>query len=184
MLTASTSDETKIKTYDSGADAYMSKPFSTQVLSARIHNLIKLNTARQQHIGERINISQPNTEVESVENVNISKADSKFIESLHAYMRSHLDDSTLRVDTLCTEFSLGHTQFYRKTKSLTGMGPNELLRILRLQRSIDLLDKTDLSVADITYAVGFTSPSYFTKCFREQYGVTPSEYRESITGHS
>ncbi len=174
MLTADIADETQIRSYDSGVEAYMQKPFNTQVLCSRLSNLIIANQKRQQQLADTI----ANQGDDANTNNGLSKMDSQFIDKLNKYFRAHLSESELRVEDLCTEFALSHTQIYRKTKSLIGIGPNELLRLVRLERSKELLHDTDLSIADITYDVGFTSPSYFAKCFRKQYGITPSEYRE------
>lgn len=175
MLTASTSDDTQIASYKQGADAFMHKPFNSQVLNARIANLINANLLRQQRL------AAPPSEMEQMDATSveeISPIDSEFIENIQRYIRTHIEDSSLRVDNLCSEFNLSHTQFYRKVKSLTGMGPNELLRMIRLQKAKELLADPKLTVSDITYSVGFSSPSYFTKCFRDAYGITPSEFRE------
>lgn len=177
MLTASTSDDTQIDSYKCGADAFMQKPFNSHVLDARIANLIAANKKRQQRITSA-DATSSTSPTDSPSDDSLTPMDSRFIENIKRYILSHLEDSTLRVDDLCAEFALSHTQFYRKTKSLTGMGPNEFLRMLRLQKSKELLADPSLSITDITYAVGFSSPSYFTKCFRDVYGMTPSEYRE------
>ena len=91
-----------------------------------------------------------------------------------------MGDPDLNVDALASEMGLGRSQFYRKIKALTNYSPVELLRRLRLKRSRDLLSTTQKSVSEIAYEVGFSTPAYFTRCYREAYGETPTELRERL----
>lgn len=177
MLTASTSDETQIASFQGGTEAFMSKPFCTQVLQARIYNLLAATAKRQQVLNQSV-ISATQEEVAIREEENgISAQDKQFVAQLRAYLTDHLGESELHMDNLGSQLGLSYTQLYRKTKSLTGTGPTELLRIIRLERAKELLLTSSQSVSEISYGVGFTSPSYFTKCYREYYGITPREQR-------
>lgn len=195
MLTASTDDVTQINSYTGGADAFMSKPFNSDVLLSRIANLLSLRREMQDRLirgmgkdkSETVSdASSANTdnaesrtaEVQEVVTQQLTALDRRFLERLEAYVSDNIANSELKVDDMAAEFSLAHTQFYRKVKAMTGCGPNEYLRSCRLRHSLHMLTDTDLTVAEITYSVGFTSPSYFTKCFREAYGMSPTEYRQ------
>lgn len=184
MLTASTSDETQIASFRGGAEAFMQKPFNTQVLQARIDNLLAATAKRQQSLSQSAVATEAPAEGEKEDTEeSISPQDKQFVEQLRAYLTAHLSESDLRMDNLGSQLALSYTQLYRKTKSLTGMGPTELLRIIRLERAKEMLLTSNLSVSEITYGVGFTSPSYFTKCYREHYGITPREQREGKKEH-
>ena len=99
-----------------------------------------------------------------------------FAERFKALVAKRLSDANLSVDELAQEMGLGRTQLYRKVKSLTGFSPNELLKIARLKRAAHLLRQSDKNVSEVAYEVGFGSPSYLTKCFKDYFGVSPSDY--------
>lgn len=196
MLTASTNDITQTESYLTGADAFMAKPFNSQVLMARVQNLLNTRKRLQAQLidgstssptgtettqGEQTQTAATATDKQQTEQekapIQLLPIDKRFIERLATFVDSNIGNSDLKVDEMASEFSLAHTQFYRKVKALTGYSPNEYLRLRRLKHSRHLLTTTDLSVAEITYMVGFTSPSYFTKCFRETYGTAPTDFR-------
>ena len=155
MLTACSLDEQRIQGYDGGADSYISKPFSSQLLLARIHNLIDSHQRLKQFFGDRQTLAKED----------ICDLDKDFVEKFKALIEEKMGDSELNVEDL-----------YRKIKSLTNYAPNELLRMSRLKRAASLLASSGMTVAEIAYEVGFTSPSYFTKCYKEQFGESPTEF--------
>lgn len=165
LLTACSLDEQRIKGYEGGADSYISKPFNSQVLLSRVRNLLEATQRVKQAMGESTLITRDN----------VGNMDKEFVERFKTLIDEHMGNSELNVENLGKEMGLSRVQLYRKIKSLTNYAPNELLRIARLKRASVLLTTTDQSVAEICYKVGFTSPSYFTKCYKEFYGEGPSD---------
>lgn len=172
MLTAYAMDEQRIQGYDSGADAYLTKPFNAKLLMTRIRNLID-NRKRLKSLAE---------DVTGGGKQSLGEVDKGFVEKLKTLIDEKMGDSELRVEDLGAELGLGRVQLYRKTKSLTGYAPNELLRIARLRKAASLLASSEKTVAEITYEVGFSSPSYFTKCYKDYFGESPSEFLKRRDG--
>lgn len=172
MLTAYTMDEQRIQGYDSGADAYLTKPFNAKVLLTRIRNLID-NRKRLKSLGDSI---------ATIQKQSLSDMDKGFVEKLKGLIDEKMGDSNLSVEFLGTELGLGRVQLYRKAKALTGYSPNELLRIARLKKAASLLASTEKTVAEITYEVGFSSPSYFTRCYKEYFGESPTDFLKRRNG--
>ena len=166
MLTAYAMDEQKIRGYECGADSYILKPFSAQLLRARLRNLLD-----NRH---RLNIFFTGTA--TVKKEAAGKVDQGFAERLRTLIEKRLGDSELRVEDLGEELGLGRVQLYRKAKSLTGYSPNELLRIARLKRAAALLASTEKTIAEIAYETGFSAPSYFAKCYRDYFGESPTDF--------
>lgn len=163
MLTAYAAEEQKIKGYECGADSYISKPFSADLLTARLGNLIGSRQMLASVFGD------------SAAGVSgVTEVDRDFIDKLKDIINSRLSDPALSVEAIGEEIGLSRVQLYRKTKSLIGYSPNEFLRICRLRKAASLLSSTGMSVSEAAYAVGFSTPSYFTKCYREYFGETPA----------
>ncbi len=175
LLTACSLDEQRIQGYDGGADSYISKPFSAPLLIARVRNLIDSHRRLKQFFGDRQTLAKED----------ICDMDKDFIERFKALIEAKLNDSELNVEELGREMGFSRVQLYRKIKSLTNYAPNELLRIARLKRAASLLASSELTVAEIAYEVGFTSPSYFAKCYKEQFGEAPTDFlkRKSSSGN-
>ena len=172
MLTAYAMDEQRIQGYDSGADAYLTKPFNAKLLMTRIRNLID-NRKRLKSLAE---------DVTGGGKQSLGEVDKGFVEKLKTLIDEKMGDSELSVEDLGAELGLGRVQLYRKTKSLTGYAPNELLRIARLRKAASLLASSEKTVAEITYEVGFSSPSYFTKCYKDYFRESPSEFLKRRDG--
>lgn len=172
MLTAYAMDEQRIQGYDSGADAYLTKPFNAKLLMTRIRNLID-NRKRLKSLAE---------DVTGGGKQSLGEVDKGFVEKLKTLIDEKMGDSELSVEDLGAELGLGRVQLYRKTRSLTGYAPNELLRIARLRKAASLLASSEKTVAEITYEVGFSSPSYFTKCYKDYFGESPSEFLKRRDG--
>ena len=166
LLTACSLDEQRIQGYDGGADSYISKPFSSQLLLARIRNLIDSHQRLKQFFGDRQTLAKED----------ICDLDKDFVEKFKKIIEEKMSDSGLNVEDLGKDMGLSRVLLYRKIKSLTNYAPNELLRMARLKRAASLLASSELTVAEIAYEVGFTSPSYFTKCYKEQFGESPTEF--------
>ncbi len=169
MLTAKATIENRIEGIEKGADAYMVKPFDLKLLKLRLSQLIK----SRQLIFDKYFSAISGAE----ENKNASSIDKDFIEKLLNYINDHISDSNLGVEALAASLNLSRSQLYRKVKALTGQTVNEFIRKIRLQRAKQILEKGQSNVSEACYHVGFTSPSYFSKCFKAHFGVLPTEIK-------
>lgn len=171
MLTAYTMDEQKIKGYECGADSYLTKPFNGKILKARLQNLIENHLRLQNFFTDQTGMtSKPQ----------LNEADKGFVDKLRKEIEERLSNPDTNVEDLGAALGFSRVQLYRKTKALTGYAPNELLRIARLKKAASLLAATEKSIAEVTYEVGFSSPSYFTRCFKEFFGESPTNYLKRI----
>lgn len=171
LLTACSLDEQRITGLESGADDYMAKPFNVKILEARIQNLIE-NRKRLKEVfsaGFFSKVNAPEMDKDT---------DKSFINRFRHLLEDNYTESELNVEDLGKNMGLSRSQLYRKTKALTNYSPNELLRIVRLQKAMELINTSELSVSEIAYRVGFTSPSYFAKCFKDHYNQSPTDLRE------
>lgn len=169
LLTARSLSEQRKEGYDTGADSYITKPFSGQVLLSRIENLMRSRIMlRSVFAGDK---------QETEEEEKLNEADKTFVGRLRTAIQENLGDSDFSVERLGEEIGLSRVQLYRKVKALTGQTPVELLRKARLTKARQLLEKTENSVSEIAYEVGFTSPSYFNKCFKDEFDINPSSLR-------
>lgn len=188
MLTACSMDEQRIQGYDCGADGYLSKPFNSQVLLARCRALID-NRRRIKSLWplSKAVAATPEASAETRANTakvdaGVGEIDSEFYNRFCAIVEREMTDQDLSIDTIAGKMGLGRTQFYRKLKALTGYSPVELLRNMRLAKARSLLSTTEKSVSEIAYEVGFSTPAYFGKCYKDRYGETPLEIRERMKG--
>ncbi len=175
LLTARALSKHQVEGYESGADAYITKPFSADVLLARIDNLLK-NRLRLKGLftsEEEKKVEQAETPAEEPQQ--LQQKEDKFMTRFREYIEQHMSDSNLSVEAIGAELGLSRVQLYRKVKALTGQSPVELLRTVRLHKARRLLQDSVKSISEVAYEVGFTSPSYFTKCFRDEFGASPSE---------
>lgn len=170
LLTACTLNEQRIMGFDSGADAYIEKPFSPDMFRARLRNLIVNRRRLKAFFGDK----------STIEKADVSDLDKGFAERFRELIDLHLNNSDLSVEDLASEMGLGRSQLYRKVKALTGYSPVELIRVARLKKAAEMLTRTDKTVSEIAYEVGFSTPSYLTKCFRDYFGVSPSDYAKSM----
>ena len=158
--------------YESGADGYITKPFSADVLIARIDNLLRNRLRLKGLFGSEEEKEVRQTEAPAEEP---QKKEDKFIIRFREYIEQHMSDSNLGVETIGMELGLSRVQLYRKVKALTGQSPVELLRTVRLHKARRLLQDSVKNISEVAYEVGFTSPGYFAKCFKDEFGVSPSE---------
>lgn len=169
LLTALSTDENVIEGTESGADAYITKPFSPQLLMARILQLLNQREILRQKFGK---VPQ---EIRSAMLRN--EQDSLFVKRLDSIVYSRLGEQDLSVDKVAGLLHLGRTIFYKKVRGTTGYTPNEYIRVIRLRKAAELLNEGEKNVSEVAYAVGFDNPYYFSKCFKEQFGMPPSQYR-------
>jgi len=167
MLTARTTIENRIEGIENGADAYMVKPFDLQLLKLRLSQLI---ISRQLIFDKFFGaISGSN------EKTNSNSIDKEFIQKLLDYINDNISDSNLSVEELASQLKLSRSQLYRKIKALTGQTVNEFIRRVRLERAKQILDSGRANISEACFSVGFSSPSYFSKCFKAHFGILPSE---------
>ena len=175
LLTARSLSEQREEGYGTGADSYLTKPFTGSLLLARIDNLIHSRTLLR-------SLFSGNSKEEEKEEEMLGAQDQSFVTRLREVIRDNMGDSDFSVERIGEEIGLSRVQLYRKVKALTGQTPVELLRKARLERSRRLIEKTEKSVSEIAYEVGFTSPSYFNKCFKDEFGISPGAMREKAQG--
>ena len=152
--------------YDVGADSYLVKPFRKSLLLSRIRNLLE----RRKQLRAEV--------TESGSSVGLSTVDNEFLSRYTHFVEEHMGDEKIDIATLAGEFAMSQSTLYRKVKAVSGLSPNELIRNIRLNRAAQLLKDPQLSVSEVAWQTGFGSPVYFRTCFKERYGVTPTEFRE------
>jgi signal transduction histidine kinase/DNA-binding response OmpR family regulator/ligand-binding sensor domain-containing protein len=173
MLTGRTSDEARFAGYESGADAYLVKPFDINLLLLRISKLLEISEKRRRDFVTEDNLN--------IENVTNSPLDRDLLERAIRYVESNISNADYSVEKFSADMGMDRTGLYRKLMALTGQSPAIFIRTIRLKKAVELLCNTYTSIADISDEVGFNSLSYFTKCFHESYGKTPSQFREDKT---
>ena len=177
LLTARALSQHQIEGYNSGADAYITKPFQPELLTARITNLLQSRNLLKDIWSSK---SSEDSAAEGKDPQSARQvSEAPFVARFRKVLEEHMADSNLSIEDIGSEMSLSRVQLYRKVKALTGCSPVDLLRKARLERAYKLLQETDATVSEIAYQVGFTSPSYFTKCFKDEYGKVPGEARQS-----
>lgn len=169
MLTAKNLEEHRAEGYEHGADSYITKPFHSKVLLARIENLL-----RQRQLLK--NLYQGTKEAEKeISEAHLEDRDKQFLKQLQAIIQKNLSDSEFGVEDMGQQIGLSRVQLYRKVKAMTGSSVVDLLRKARLVKARRLLETRSMSVSEVAYEVGFSAPSYFTKCFKEEYGMLPGD---------
>ena len=174
ILTAKNDEGAKTKAITLGANAYITKPFSKEYLLARIDQLLSERKLFRERIRQQME-NQTTTEEDSYEQYLVKK-DVQFLEKIHQVIEENMDDSDFNIDTIASGIGLSRSAFFKKLKSLTGLAPVDLVKEIRLNKSIELIKSTDLSVSEIAFAVGFKDSGYYSKCFRKKYNQTPREY--------
>ncbi len=169
LLTSNAQENQRAEGYDCGADAYITKPFSSKVLLSRVRNLLE-NRKRLKYVYASGADDEARDEADP---------DSRFMADFGRVVRERMSDSSLSVETISSALGLSRVQMYRKVKQLTGQSPVEIIRVTRLKKAERLLKTTKMTVSEISYDVGFSSPSYFSKCFKDYFGVQPGEVREN-----
>lgn len=169
LLTACSLDEQRIEGLRSGADAYLAKPFNAEVLIATIHSLLENRAKLRQYYGDN---RQP-----AIKGL-VNDMDKDFMARVRTLIEENIDNPDFNVEEFGRSVGMSHAQLYRKIKALTDYSPNEYVRVTRLRQAAVLLSSSELTIAEAAYRVGFSSPSYFAKCFRRLYGETPADYQK------
>lgn len=171
LLTAMTDDKSKVSGLELGADSYIEKPFSMEVLKAGIASLL-LNRANMRK-------AFANSPFFPVTSAVVSQTDKKFAEQVYAIIAENYSNTEFRMDDIASRLNMSRATFYRKIQGVLDMSPNDLLRLERLKRAAHLLRDNNLRINEVCYMTGFSSPSYFAKCFQQQFGMSPKEFVES-----
>ena len=175
MLTAKQTSEDKLKAIKYGADSYITKPFSVEFLLACIDNLL----TRRRLLFEHFSSQSANHRIEefvSQEDVVVTNHDQEFMKELMEWIDTNIHDTELTVNDLAVHLKLGRTTMYNKIKSLTGKSPIELIKEYRVIKAELLIRTGQFSISEVAYQLGFSDPGYFSRCFKEQYKVSPKEY--------
>jgi YesN/AraC family two-component response regulator len=172
LLTAKTAIESRLQAMQYGADDYVTKPFEPEYIRARVQNILRQRTHLEQSYRQRLMRLEPQQSDESVPG-------DTFLAKLLNIMDRQMDNNTLTVDELVEEMGMGRTVFFNKLKSMTGLSPVEFIREMRIKRAAQLLEDRQYNITEVTYMVGMNDSRYFAKCFKNTYGVTPSEYRRA-----
>ncbi|NDV64035.1 hybrid sensor histidine kinase/response regulator transcription factor [Bacteroides sp. 224] len=171
ILTAKNDDEAKTNAISQGANAYITKPFSKEYLIARVDQLLR----ERKLFRERVWQQQENPETDNYEQYLVKK-DVQLLEKIHKVIEENMDNCDFNIDAIASNIGLSRSAFFKKLKSLTGLAPVDLVKEVRLNKSVELLKNTDMSISEVAYAVGFKDSGYYSKCFRKKYNQTPREY--------
>ena len=170
LLTAKGMQIDRVKGIDSGADVYLNKPFNMNVLKSHLSQLIN---------SRQILFNKYYNGVSDKELLNTTSLDKQFITNILEYIHKNINDPSLNVENLADELLISRSKLYRKIKALTGNTANEFIKKIRLEKAKQFLESSDHSISEISFKVGFSSPSYFTKCYKTQFGNLPTEVRDT-----
>lgn len=171
MLTAKQSAEDRAECYEAGADGYLSKPFELKVLAARIDNLLRSRKDRQQAFRkeDRVRLAE----------LDYSSGDTRFLQDMADHIHAHLAEESFGLEQLAAALNVSKSTLHRKVKAMTGLTPLDFIRNIKLKYACAMLSRHDRTIAEVAYATGFSTPKYFTKCFKEEFGMTPTAYQQS-----
>ena len=170
MLTAKSAIESRLQALEYGADDYVTKPFEPEYLRARVHNILVQREKLEKRYRERLLRMEPEESGDPMQ-------EDKFLAKLLKIMDKEMDNNALTVEHVVEEMGLGRTVFYNRLKAMTGLSPVEFIREIRIKRAAQLLNQGKYNITEVTYMVGMNDSRYFSKCFKNTFGVTPSEYK-------
>ena len=168
MLTAKTDDDSKVQGMDVGADTYIEKPFSLNYLEACIRNMLAI----RRRLIEKFS-TQP---LEPVTEIAQNPTDNEFLQRMRQLIEDNFSNSELNVNFLADQLNISRSGLFAKIKTLADVTPNEMIQIVRLKRAAQLLKENKYTISEVGYMVGFSNPSYFSKCFLKQFGIRPTDY--------
>lgn len=171
LLTALNAEDSRLKGVQCGADSYITKPFSLRLLLTRVFKLIDQREKLKEKFSNDVTAVRPL--------ISTTDNDKKFVDKLTDVITSNLTNPDFSVEDFASAMSLGRTILYRKVKGVTGYAPKEYLRIMRMKKAAELLLKPEVNVSEVAYAVGLSDPFYFSKCFKQQFGMSPSTYKKN-----
>lgn len=176
LLTAKSSEENKYSGIEAGADDYISKPFNIDILKLKIAKIIEKQKNLQHNFKKKIVVSPGDIEITSM--------DEKFVQKAISIVEKNIGNAGFLVEDLCKEMGMSRVYFYKKILALTDKTPSEFIRLIRLKRAVHLLEKSQKFVNEIAFEVGFNDPKYFRKYFREEFGLTPNEYKKAYQNNA
>lgn len=168
LLTGRTGEQQEVEGLKLGADDYITKPFNAEMLRLRVKKLIEVKESRQKQFKDNIDVSPSE--------ITITPVDEEFLQRAIKICEERISDTEFSVEVLGQELAMSRTYLYRKLMSITGKGPAEFIRIIRLKRAKQYLEQTHMQIAEVSAAVGYSSPKRFTENFKMEYGMSPSEY--------
>jgi signal transduction histidine kinase/ligand-binding sensor domain-containing protein/DNA-binding response OmpR family regulator len=168
LLTALTSEDQQLTGLETGASDYMIKPFNLEILVSKIRNLLQQQAVSRKTYQKQVDVKAPETEIESL--------DEKFIRQISVHLERHLADAAYTVDQLSADLNMSRVGLYKKILPLTGKSPIEYIRSYRLQKARPLLAKSQMTIAEVAYAVGFSNPKHFSRYFKHEFGMLPSVF--------
>ena len=168
MLTAKAGDENELKGLEVGADVYTTKPFNTEILKATVNNLLNSRQKLQERFSQEVILTPKEISVDSY--------DEQFLNNLQDVIDTNLVESDFNAENFASSLNMSRMQLHRKLKALTGLSTTEFIRSQRLKLAAQLLKKSEINISQAGYAVGFNNHSYFAKCFKEQFGISPSDF--------
>jgi signal transduction histidine kinase/DNA-binding response OmpR family regulator len=168
LLTAKTDKHTRLNSFDKGADEYIIKPFESEILKSRVHNLLRLRKQLVEKFARQYQL-QPRE-------ILIEDADQKFLQKTIQVIENSIAEEHLSVEFLASELGVSRTQLYRKLKALTDYSANQFIRIIRMKRAAQLISQGQNNISEIMTSIGFTNYTYFKNCFKEHFGKLPKEY--------
>ena len=169
MLTAKNAVDDQIECYKAGAESYIAKPFEMKILQARIDNLLQSHEQSRQSFRSKMEIN--------ISNLNYQTSDEEFLNNAMQCVERHIQESEFDTVQMANELHISRSTLSRKCKVISGCTPLEFIRNIKLKYACALLKKKTISISEVAYATGFSSPKYFTKCFKEEFGMTPTEYQ-------
>lgn len=171
LLTARTIDSQKVEGYQAGADSYLTKPFNSELLKIRLKNLVVKSQNIDKHIKQQLILGNQEIEVHS--------ADEKLLQETIEYINKNISNTDINLEEMARSIGVSYSSLYRKIKAQTGLKLNELVRDIRLKKAKFLLKNGKFTISEVIYETGFSSHSYFAKCFKKEYGIAPNKYHQS-----
>ncbi|NDV82516.1 hybrid sensor histidine kinase/response regulator transcription factor [Bacteroides sp. 51] len=172
ILTAKKGIDDRVASYEAGADGYIAKPFESKVLFARVDNLLKSYKMRQTAFQKEEDIN--------LEGLNYQSADKQFLQSIIDSIEQHLEEPEFDLEQLSSDLNMSRSTLYRKIKSMTGLTPLDFIHNIKMKRACMMLHNQQMNISEVAYAVGFSNPKYFSKRFKDEFGITPSEFQARL----
>ena len=171
LLTAKSSEESQISAFELGTDAYITKPFSMEKLRVQIHNLLRSRR-------RLCDFFTRGADVENAEQMfgNVTVTDEVFLNNVRAIIEENLENNTFKIELIYRKLGVGRTKFFEKIKGLTGLSPIDFVKEYRMNKAEDLLKTGKYNVSEVSYMSGYSDAGYFSRCFKERFGVSPSHY--------
>jgi CheY-like chemotaxis protein/ligand-binding sensor domain-containing protein/AraC-like DNA-binding protein len=173
LLSAKNDMDSKLEAMECGVDDYITKPFSSAYLEARIDNLLKIRKQLQEYYRSSLTSG-----VISISKPSVTSQDDLFIQSIMKYIEENIENSELSIDGIALFIGLSRTSLFKKIKSLTGLAPVDFIKEIRIQRAAQLIETGEFNISQVAYLIGMNDPRYFSKCFKQKFGVSPREYKD------